>query len=99
MIDLSACQPKIRKLCRSLAVRRLDLVGSAARDDFRSESSDVDVLIEFEGDQALFDRYFDLKHGLERVLGRKVDVIQHGAIRNPYLRESIERDRIVIYEA
>ena len=99
MIALSAYQPEIGKLCRSLDVRRLDLVGSAARADFRSESSDIDVLIEFQGDQALFDRYFDLKHGLERVFGRKVDVIQHGAIRNPYLRESIEQDRIVIYEA
>ena len=99
MLDLGAYQADIGKLCQSLAVRRLELVGSAARDDFRPESSDIDVLIEFQGDGALFDRYFNLKQGLEKIFGRKVDVIQNGAIRNPYLHQSIEQDRTVIYEA
>jgi len=57
------------------------------------------VLIEFEGDDAPFDKYFELKHGLERIFGKQVDVIQNGAVRNPYLRESIEEDRTPIYEA
>ena len=99
MIDVNVYRREIRELCQSLAVRRLDLVGSAARDDFCPESSDVDVLIEFQGNEALFDRYFELKHGLEKIFGRKVDVIQNGSIRNPYLRESIEQDRTSVYEA
>ena len=99
MIDLSAYKFSIAELCHSLSVRRLELVGSAARVDFRPESSDIDVLIEFQGEEALFDRYFELKHGLERIFERKVDVIQRGAIRNPYLRDSIEEDRVPIYEA
>jgi predicted nucleotidyltransferase len=37
------------------------------------------VLIEFQGNHRLFDRYFDLKTSLERLFGRKVDVIQPGA--------------------
>jgi len=99
MVELSTYDSEIKKLCESLGVRRLDLVGSAARDDFHPELSDIDVLIEFQGDEALFDRYFELKHGLEEIFGRKVDVIQRGAIRNPYLRQSVEQDRIAIYEA
>ena len=87
------------ELCRSLAVKRLELVGSAAREDFRPGLSDIDVLIEFEGTHALFDRYFDLKFGLEDIFGKKVDVIQTGAVKNPYLRASLEQDRIMIYEA
>lgn len=86
-------------LCRSLSVKRLELVGSAAREDFHPESSDIDVLIEFDGNHALFDRYFELKFGLESIFGRKVDVIQSGAIKNPHLRASLEQDRIAIYEA
>ncbi len=99
IVDLSAYRPRLTELCHSLSVRRLDLVGSAAREDFLPESSDIDVLIEFEGDDALFDRYFELKFGLESIFGRKVDVIQSGAIRNPHLRATLEQDRMPIYEA
>ncbi len=60
MVDLNAYRFRLKELCRSLSVRRLELVGSAAREDFQPESSDIDVLIEFEGNHALFDRYFDL---------------------------------------
>jgi len=99
MVDLGAYGPGLVELCHSLSVKRLELVGSAAREDFRPDSSDIDVLIEFEGNDALFDRYFDLKFGLEGLFGRKVDVIQSGAIKNPHLRASLEHDRIAIYEA
>ncbi len=99
MIDLSPYQSEIKKLCQVLAVKRLDLVGSAARDDFRPEASDIDVVIEFQGDEGLFRRYFQLKHGLEKIFGKKVDVLQDEAIKNPYLRESLEEDRTLVYEA
>lgn len=99
MVDLDAYRSRLTELCHSLSVRRLELVGSAAREDFHPESSDIDVLIEFEGNHALFDRYFELKFGLESIFGRKVDVIQREAITNPYLRATLEQDRIAIYEA
>lgn len=99
MVDLDAYRSQVIELCQSLSVRRLELVGSAAREDFDPESSDIDVLIEFKGNHALFDRYFDLKYGLESIFGRKVDVIQSGAAKNPHLRASLEHDRIAIYEA
>jgi predicted nucleotidyltransferase len=73
MVDLSAYRSILTELCHSLSVRRIELVGSAAREDFHPESSDIDVLIEFEGNHALFDRYFDLKFGLESIFGRKVE--------------------------
>lgn len=99
MVDLSAYRSRVTELCHSLSVRRLELVGSAAREDFHPESSDIDVLIEFEGNHALFDRYFELKFGLENIFGRKVDVIQSGAVRNPHLRAALQQDRMPIYEA
>jgi len=99
MVDLGTYRSGLVKLCHTLSVKRLDLVGSAARDDFHPDSSDIDVLIEFEGSDALFDRYFELKFGLESLFGREVDVIQSGAIKNPHLRTSLEQDRIAVYEA
>ena len=99
MVDLSAYRSRLTELCHSLSVKRLELVGSAAREDFHPESSDIDVLIEFEGNHVLFDRYFELKFGLESIFGRKVDVIQSGAVRNPHLQASLQQDRIAVYEA
>jgi uncharacterized protein len=44
-------RPRLRlrllELCRQYRVRRLEVFGSAARSDF-NESSDVDLLVEFE---------------------------------------------------
>jgi predicted nucleotidyltransferase len=43
-----AKRAEIERLCRSLAVCRLDVFGSAVGDLFDTESSDVDVLVEFD---------------------------------------------------
>jgi predicted nucleotidyltransferase len=87
----------VKKICKDLRVKRLDLVGSAARDDFQPGRSDIDVLVEFEGLEKLFDRYFELKTRLEQQLGSQVDVIQEGAVKNPYVRRSLNRNRVRIY--
>ena len=97
MIDIALYQAKIADICKTLAIKRLDLIGSAVRDDFCPDRSDIDVLIEFEGNTDLFHRYFELKERLESLFGRKVDVIQKNAVKNPYVRETIARDRIPVY--
>jgi uncharacterized protein len=88
-------------LCRRFHVRRLDLFGSAARGDFDPEHSDVDFIVEFDRDMRLhpFDAYFGLKEELEALFGRKVDLVELSAVRNPYLKASIERSRENVYAA
>lgn len=98
MIELLKLQKDVEEICKELSLRRLDIIGSAARDDF-GEKSDVDVLAIFEGDEHLFDRYFELKQRLEKLFSRKVDVIEERAIKNPYFKKTIERDRVKIYGA
>jgi uncharacterized protein len=87
---------RVQDICRELSLQRLDLIGSAARADLH-EQSDIDVLVRFGGDERLFDRYFELKERLEKLFGRPVDVIEERAIKNPYFRRSIDRDRINLY--
>jgi predicted nucleotidyltransferase len=79
------------------AIEHLDLVGSASRDDFQPEKSDIDLLVEFDGLDKLFDRYFELQMKLEEQLGRQVDVIQESAVKNPYVRKSLNRNKVRIY--
>lgn len=96
MIRIHQFRERVRTVCRDLSLQWLDIVGSAARDDF-SDESDVDVLVSFRGDEGLFGRYFDLKERLEEIFERPVDVIEERAIKNPYFKRAVEKDRIRIY--
>ena len=92
---------RVAELCRRFGVRRLDLFGSATRDDFEEPRSDVDFLVEFleEGVGPGLDAYFGLKEGLEALLGRPVDLVRPEAVTNPYVRADIARDRTTVYAA
>jgi predicted nucleotidyltransferase len=92
---------ELAELCRRFHVRRLAVFGSATRDDFDPSRSDVDLLVEFDPDTPLspFDAYFGFKEAAETLLGLPVDLVMETAVRNPYLRASIERTREPLYAA
>ncbi len=92
---------QVAALCRSRGVKRLELFGSAARDDFDEAHSDLDFLVQFDGsdDMNPLDTYFGFKEDLETLFGRPVDLVSEGAAINPYVLASIQHDRQVIYAA
>ncbi|MBI4206602.1 MAG: nucleotidyltransferase domain-containing protein [Betaproteobacteria bacterium] len=94
-------RPHVVEVCRRLHVRRLELFGSAARDDFDPSRSDIDLLVEFEPDSSVpaLEAYFGLKEALEALFGRRVDLVMPGAVRNPYVQADIERSRRLLYAA
>lgn len=98
---IEAHRDKVTELCRQYHVRQLEVFGSGVRQDFDPSRSDVDLLVEFEPGSSLkaLDQYFGLKESLESLLGRPVDLVVAGAVRNPYLRASIARDRETLYAA
>jgi predicted nucleotidyltransferase len=81
-------------------VRRLEVFGSAAGDEF-DPTSDIDFLVEFQHlhPREHADAYFGMLETLERLLGRHVDLIEVRAVNNPYFIESINRNREVVYDA
>lgn len=92
--------PAIAVLCRRHGVRRLEVFGSAARGtDFDRQDSDADFLVEFDPslDGPSLAEFFDLQEELSRLLGRKVDLAEAPAIRNPYIRADIDASREVVY--
>ena len=91
---------RIRAACERHDVSFLELVGSAARDDFDVTRSDVDVLVDFP-DHApdVFGAYMGLREDLAEILRRPVDVITLRGIRNPLLLESLRRDAVRLYAA
>lgn len=88
----------IKTLCSKHRVERLFVFGSILTNNFK-ESSDIDLIVSFY-DVDLFDyadNYFDLKASLEKLLKRQIDLLEDKAIKNPYLRKSIDSSKRLIY--
>lgn len=98
---ISKNQAEVAKLCREFHVQRLDIFGSAAGVTFELERSDLDFLVEFETlpPDAYATSFFGFKEALEQLFGRTVDLVVASAIRNPYFRQSVEHDKILLYAA
>lgn len=92
---------QVAEICRRSGVVRLEVFGSAARDDFESTRSDIDFLVDLGNDPHFnpLDSYFALKQALEQVFERPVDLVSVGSIQNPYLKATINSDRQVVYAA
>ena len=87
-------------LCRRYGVRKLELFGSAASGHFDPASSDIDFFYEFNADPtSLSDRFFGLLEELERLLGRKVDLVSARDVHNPYFLQVANQHRITLYAA
>jgi uncharacterized protein len=98
---ISVHRAGISAICRRYRVSRLEVFGSAARvDDFDPTTSDADFLVEFGPDaQPGLEHFFGVKTDLENLLGRGVDLVEVGAVRNPYLLAGINRCREPVYAA
>ncbi|MCL0081183.1 nucleotidyltransferase family protein [Peptococcaceae bacterium] len=59
----------------------MGLFGSFVRDE-QVSGSDVDILVEFKQGHKDFFNYMRLKHYLEQLLGREVDLVIRNAIKS-----------------
>lgn len=88
----------ISTLCKAHKVKRLYAFGSVLTDKF-NEQSDIDFIVDFDDVPLLeyADNYFDLKFLLEDALKRHVDLLEEKAIKNPYFKKAIEKNKQLIY--
>jgi predicted nucleotidyltransferase len=94
-------KPALAELCRRFQVRRLYLFGSGTGPRFDAKTSDLDFLVELSNRQptkAYADRYLGLAESLERLFGRRVDLLTDQSIRNPFLRREVQATRQLVYE-
>jgi predicted nucleotidyltransferase len=96
-----AKREEIAELCRQHHVRRLSVFGSAARDDFDPETSDVDVIVEFEeiGSDIYFDNKTSFMESLRGLFGRSVDLLTWKSVKNPYLLREVQSTQEQLYAA
>lgn len=90
----------IGRACLRFGVARLQVFGSAVTDQFDPERSDFDFLVDF-GPQVvdLLGNYLGLNAELERITGRKVDLVMTDAVENPYVAAEASRSAQDLYAA
>lgn len=90
---------EITEVCKSFNVERLDLFGSAVNGEFH-DTSDYDFLVRFQSIPLhdYFENFIGFQVALEKLLGRNVDLIEAQTLKNPYLIQSIEKEKLNIYE-
>lgn len=100
MIDKKKALPEVEEIKRKILpilrihqVKKAGLFGSAVRGELQ-EDSDIDILVELEGDISLLD-FVGIKLEIEEALGRKVDLVEYSAIK-PLLRDNILKEQVAI---
>jgi predicted nucleotidyltransferase len=88
-------------LRRRYDVRRLELFGSAAGEDFDPATSDLGFLVEFApclpGER--YQRCFDLLDELRTLFQRNIDLVKPRTMRNPYFIHRVNENHAPICAA
>lgn len=94
---VSIPRQQLADFCRRWKVTELSFFGSVLRDDFGPDS-DVDVLVTFDSDAgwSLLD-LVTMQDELASIVGRKVDLLEEAALRNPYRRSTILQSKHTLY--
>jgi len=92
-MDPEEIRSEVASLLKRYDVRRAAIFGSFVKGE-QKEDSDLDILVEFEGEKRLLD-LTGLKIELEQALGIKVDVLTYNSL-HPLLRDRILQEQKVI---
>lgn len=100
LTEIADKRDELIALCEEYGVLRLGLFGSATRDDFNPETSDLDFLVLFDhpGEKGYFRRYLHFAEWLEELFGRKVDLVTERPNHKPGFRAIIDKDLVQVYE-
>lgn len=91
--EIEDVKRKILPILEHYGVKKAGLFGSIVRGELR-EDSDIDILVEIEKDISLLD-FVEFKLEIEEKLGRKVDLVEYGAIK-PLLKDIILKGQVAI---
>ena len=87
-------------VCRTHKVDKIYAFGSSITNHFDPETSDIDVVVKIDIEDPV-DRgeaLLSLWDNLEILFDRKVDLLTDDSIRNPFLRNNIDRTKKLIYD-
>lgn len=99
--DSKSVDPELKRLILSklstFSVNKIGLFGSYARHD-QKEHSDIDIFVSFRDAPSLL-QLVCLQNELSEAIGKNVDLVSEGSLKNARVRNSVMNDLIVIYNA
>jgi predicted nucleotidyltransferase len=86
-------------LCKSHQVKYLFAFGSAVTGNFDFDKSDIDLIVEIDEPDPIKkgEKILSIWDKLESFFKRKVDLLTNPNIRNPYLKQSVDESKVLIY--
>ena len=91
----------LKELCKKHNVKDLYLFGSAVSSGFNN-TSDLDFAVVFKDSLSPLEHgssFFNLKHDLENLFAREVDLISYRVIKNPIFKEELDQTKVTLYAA
>lgn len=98
LAQITLDRAQLAEFCRKHPIRKLSLFGSILREDFNSDRSDVDFLVEFLPNVRI--GYFELvrmENELSAIIGRKADLRTPQEL-SQYFRQEVIDEAITQYE-
>jgi predicted nucleotidyltransferase len=88
-------------ICKKHNIDSIAVFGSAAKNEM-NENSDIDFLVKFSNKINVLDyadNYFSVLEKLEKLIGKKVDLVSVKSLKNPVLISEINNSKIELYAA
>ncbi len=95
-MDQSEINNRIIDYLRPYDPERIGIFGSFARNEQNPES-DIDILVKFRKTVSLLD-LAKINRELSKILGREIDLVTEGSVKNERLKNYIYNDLKVIFE-
>jgi predicted nucleotidyltransferase len=92
---VSLLKKELPHLKTIFGVKRIGIFGSYSK-DVQKEDSDVDLIVEFERPIGL--KFFELSEYMEKLLGKKVDILTPAGIKSIRVKEVAENiEKSIVY--
>ena len=95
-MDKQAIIEALRHYFSTQPVLKAWLFGSFSRGE-ETKDSDINIMVSLDKSKPIGLKFFGMWNDLEELLGRKVDLVSEGTLL-PFAQESVERDKILVYE-
>ncbi|MBA4302737.1 MAG: DNA polymerase subunit beta [Sphingobacteriaceae bacterium] len=98
--EIKEHQIEFIQLCDEHDVKEMYAFGSSVNGNFKEAESDIDLLVELKtvDPTERGENLLQLWDKLEVFFKRKVDLLTKASIKNPVLKLSIDRSKILIYD-